>query len=187
MEGLKKCLTIAFCTLSLLVSGQEYETHAKGYVMSFGKVIPGDIEVNLEKNTVQIRKDGNISILHAKNVQKVSSFKNGNEEIYYTGSFGMSKTVIFRALSDGGLPLLYREGVKFSQYDDQEYPPYFIMKGNHIYSLGMSKKEIFEVFDGRFEKEMSDFVKENKINFKSDEGLTALFDHYNSITMMAAN
>lgn len=186
MISLKNTMTFTVCALLLMVCAPQNIWASSGYILRHGKTTTGEVDVNLEKNTVVIRVGSNISIFHANNIQKACSFKTGSEEIFYTGSFGMNKPYIFKSLSDGSLPLLYREGVKFSEYDDKEYPPYFIFKDNHIYALGLSKKEIFNVFDGSFQQEMLDFAKENDINIKNQEDLTALFSHYNAITMMVS-
>ena len=187
MRGISKPLTLLCITFSLVVSAQGDLNKTSGFVESFGEVISGEIVVNQTKNTITVKQNGMITLLHAKNVQKIVAVENGREQVYYTGAFGMNKSAIFKALSDGGMPLLYREGVKFSEFDEIVYDPFFFIKDNQIFSLGNSKKEIYEIFDGHFQKDMEAFSKENKIDFKSIEGLTALFNHYNAIAMMAAN
>ncbi len=169
-------LLLICIALSVLGSPQK-----PGFVLSFGEMITGDIKVDLEKNNVLIKEGKNMSFLPASKVEKVMQIAtNGQQEIFYSGNFGLNnKPLLFQALVDGTLPLLFREGLKFNEYEDDTYPPFFIYKNDQIFSLGESKKEMIAVFDSEFQNEIAQFIKENKINVKSREDLVSLFNYYN--------
>lgn len=190
MKSISIFLTVNFLFLSSIFAHDQREADKSSYVLSFGKVLTGTVEVNLESNDVIIRDGLDITHLPASKVQKISSTddKTGVELIYYSGVFGLNNDpFLFETLSDGEIPLLYREGLKFSKYDEEFYSPFFVLINDQIFALSSSKKEILSIFAPEAAEAMKEFMKEHKTDLSSAEDLKMLFDHYNAERLLAAN
>ena len=136
----------------------------------------GEVSINLQSNLITIKKGRNRTSLPASQVRKVE-LSNGLS--YYSGTFGEDpKYIFFEVLSDGTIPLLFREGVKFSRYDTEPFPPFFILRNNSIFSVG-DKKALFEFFE-EYAKEMKAFVKNERLSLKTKDDLIRVFEEYNS-------
>ncbi|MEM9328373.1 MAG: hypothetical protein AAGA85_22080 [Bacteroidota bacterium] len=160
---------------------------ASGMVSGFGLVVTkvdsiyGMIKLDLKENRVTIKgPDNRYHSLVASQVNRVIIGKGFKQEQYASAVFGAdSEIYFFRVLSEGKVSLYYREGVKFSRFDNTPFPPYYAFIGNALYSLG-NKKECLAIF-GLEEKNMRDFMKAKGLDYGDQRDLTMLFNHYNGV------
>lgn len=152
-----------------------------GLVVTKLDTIRGKVEVDLVRNIVTVREGTKYHSIVASQVRKVIINEPGNPRGYFSGSFGADgHYILFEILSMGNAILLFREGVKFSQFDEESFPPYFVSKENSIYSVN-SKKEFLSHLEDKAEA-VKDFVKANKISFTKKADLVSLFHFYNGIS-----
>ena len=85
---------------------------------------------------------------------------------------------LFEAIVTGTAPLLYREGLKFEQHDDEDFPPFFTKVQNSVFSLG-NKRTILSFLEGM--GSYGDYIKEHKLKIKEKQDLILLFCHVNGI------
>lgn len=158
------------------------DTMNSEYLISHGKVIYGNTDINLAMNDAMLRVGRDIIHYPPNQIDKIAVKEGENDEVqlYYSGMFGLNnKQYLFKILSEGNRTLLYREGLKFSAYDETEYPPYFVLVDNQIYSLSTNKKELTKQIDSDYQKELLAYLKNNQIDIQEADGLTELFDYYN--------
>jgi hypothetical protein len=136
---------LVFFSIALLIHTNE------GLVITQTDSLKGSVQVILDSNQV-IYRNGNIyRSLPASQVRRVEVEQNGAPMIYLSGSFGENKKAyLFEVLSDGKLPLLYREGIRIRQYDDTTFPPYFMKIGISMYSLS-DKKQLMKAMSDQKE------------------------------------
>ena len=116
----------------------------------------------------------------ASQIKKVVLKESDGDRGYFSGVFGADgKHLLFTILSEGRITLLYRENVKFSEFDEEVFPPYFVAKENSIFSVGTKKEFLAQLADRS--AEMKDFVKVNKTDFSSKESIAQLFHFYNGV------
>jgi hypothetical protein len=171
-----KVIALSLCYLFLGI----YAFSNEGIVITNTDSISGQIKVDLEQNRITVREGNSYSYLYARDIKKVTIKKEEKDQVYITAPFGFnSEWFLFEALSDGKLPLLYREGIKLSKYDEEEFPPIFMKIDESVYSLD-SKKQVLEAMNDR-SGDVKNYLKSNKTNFSDKEDLTKLFDFYNSL------
>ncbi|MEP2026549.1 MAG: hypothetical protein ABJH98_01645 [Reichenbachiella sp.] len=156
------------------------------YIVSHGKVIFGDTDINLAYEDAIIRSGNDIVHYPSSQIEKVAVIddKTGNVELYHSGSFGLNnRQYLFQILAEGQTTLLYREGLKFSAYEDTEYPPFFILVNDQVYSLSSDRKEMLKQLDNSFQKETNNYIKENKLTLSNQEDMIKLFNFYNLMTL----
>lgn len=156
------------------------------YIISHGKVIFGDTDINLEYEDAIIRSGNDIIHYPPNQIDKVAVIDEttGDVELYHSGSFGLNnKQYLFKILVEGQTTLLYREGLKFSAYEDTGYPPFFILVNNQVYSLSDDKKELLKQLDSNFQKEIASYIKENKLDLSLQNDMIQMFNHYNLMTL----
>lgn len=83
---------------------------------------------------------------------------------------------LFEAKINGQNLLLYREGMKFEQYAEIEYSPYFTIIENSIVSLG-DKKVVKSLKSSN--NELSEFMGSNKLKGKTPDELHEIFHFIN--------
>lgn len=178
---MKPTLTILLSLLlvfSLQAQNHDISRASSGYLIIHSDSITGIISIDLESNTVVLRTAAVIHNYSAKQVDKVVYFdNNGLFKTYVSGYWGADhQSIFFEELVGGANPLLFREGVKFDQFDEDDFPPYFTRKAESIYSLG-NKRDILNLFSNV--NEISAFVRKNKLKIKIREDLILLFSHVN--------
>ncbi len=178
---------LLYVTMISIAKAQQTKS---GYLVTRGNMLIGTVQIDMIKNQASLETEEKMEFFSAKETQKAAIIdpKTGELCVYYTGTFGMnSSPFFFEALTDGDLPLLYREGVKFNKYEETPFPPYFILKEGVVYSLGFSKNEVLEVFSNEYQDEMAGFIKSNKLKLNKKEDLISLFEHYETVFQVAAN
>lgn len=156
------------------------------YIVSHGKVIFGDTDINLAYEDAIIRSGNDIVHYPSSQIEKVAVIddKTGHVELYHSGSFGLNnKQYLFQILAEGQTTLLYREGLKFSAYEDTQYPPFFILVNDQVYSLSSDRKEMLKQLDNSFQKEINSYIKENRLALSNQEDMIKLFNFYNLMTL----
>lgn len=181
---MKKNLSIFifFVLVSVLASAQEGVNSSTGYVRTYSETLEGDVQVNLEGDDLMIRSGRNIYNWTADKVISAAMIdeKTGEQIVYVTGTFGMNTNqFFFEVLSGGKMSLLYREGLKFSEYDEEVYPPYYILLEGSIHSMPQNKKEFLALFDGEYADEMADYFKSKTIDLDDKIELSSMFSAYN--------
>lgn len=173
---MKSTLTVLLllAVYSLHAQNHDFSEANSGYLITHSDSLKGAVSIDLESNTVLLKTQSGIYNHSAKQVDKVVFFdNNGMFKTYVSGYWGADhQSILFEELVGGTNPLLFREGVKFDQFDDEDFPPYFTRKGESIYSLG-NKRDILNLFQN--ENEIAAFVKKNKLNVKIREDLILLF------------
>lgn len=152
------------------------------YIVSHGKIIFGDTDINLEYEDAIIRSGNDIVHYPSSQIDKVAVIdeKTGDVELYHSGSFGLNnQQYLFQILVEGQTTLLFREGLKFSAYEETIYPPFFILVDDQVYSISSDKKEMIKQLDSRFQKEISSYIKDNKLDTSIKEDMMKLFNYYN--------
>ncbi|PIB36101.1 hypothetical protein BFP72_12195 [Reichenbachiella sp. 5M10] len=182
---MKRKIVCSACALllSIGICAQGDPHNESGFIVTPDEVIYGDVTINVDGNDLMIRTGRHIYNWTADKVTKVAVInpETGMTEKYVSGTFGMNEqNFFFEVLSDGKIVLLYREGLKFSKYDELEYAPYYVLMDGVIHSLAQSKKEFMGLFAEHHENEMSDFIKEKGIDLKNRSDLTKAFDYYNT-------
>ena len=168
-------ISLELCAINL--GSEAYD----GLVVTKVDTIHGKVEVDLVRNIVKVRSGSKYYNMVASQVKKVIVYEPGFPRSYFSGSFGPdNQYILFEILSTGKVNLLFREGVKFSQFDEEAFPPFFISRDNSIYSVS-TKKEFLSHLDQRAE-EVKAYLKQNKTSFGSKADLVALFDFYNGIS-----
>ena len=171
-------LLLLISAFSLRAQNHDISDANSGYLITHTDSISGIISIDLESNTVVLRKDAVIHNYSAKQIGKVVYFdNNGVFKTYVSGYWGADhQSILFEQLVGGTSPLLFREGVKFDQFDEDDFPPYFTRKASSIYSLG-NKRDILNLFSNV--DEIAAFVRKNKLKVKIKEDLILLFSHVN--------
>ena len=179
-------LATIFVACSSMTFGQTYNAKASksGYVLTLTDSIVGNVTVNFDGNNIMVKSGSQYQNFQADQVKKVVTVSaQKGVSVYYSGYFGSNpRKFLFEAKVDGEVPLLYREGLKFDTFEEEEYAPYFVLNGGSVYNLD-SKKSILAAFSN--DKEIVGFVKANKLKLKSPEDLLQLFSHYNSASSSA--
>ncbi|MDW3195567.1 MAG: hypothetical protein R8G66_24540 [Cytophagales bacterium] len=143
-------------------------------VVTLADTLYGEVHVDFITNKIRIRNDKNYQFITASQVRWIKK----TDRHYCVAAFGVeSRYFIFEVLSKGGKSLLYREGVKFNPYDDEAFPPFFVLEDRSAYSLA-TKKDVLSTF-GQRQKKVKEFVKANGLSFESREDLSRIFDYYN--------
>ncbi len=149
----------------------------KDIVYTVTDSITGSVQVMMQSNQIMVKTESEYMNMHARNFTKV--VLGGGKKIYHSAPFGFNSSwFIFETLSDGKVPLLYREGIKMSDFDENTFPPFYMLIDGSVYSLE-SKKQVLEVFDDQKDI-IKDYMKDNKVDFEDRESLTNLFSFYNS-------
>ncbi len=158
----------------LVLVNSAYSGSGQDMIVTLSDTLYGDVQVDLVTNQIRLRNEKNYQYLSASQVKWIIKL----DRSYCIAAFGEeSKFLIFEVLSSGSKPLLYREGVKFNPYDEETFPPYFVLEDRSAYSVS-SKKDVLSVF-GQSEKKIRDFVKNRGLSFSSKEDLSLIFDYYN--------
>jgi len=180
--NMKTFFTSIFLSAGLSAYGQRHDLSKanSGYLLTHSDSLYGAITVDIESNTLLLKSKKGIQNYSAKQVKKAVFFnKAGDFKIIVSGRWGSKQeATFFEAIVGGDTPLLYREGVKFDQYDTDIFSPFFTLRGESVFSLG-NKKAILGLFKNR--NEVSEFVKKNKLKIKIREDLVLLFCHVNGI------
>ncbi|MBU2913970.1 MULTISPECIES: hypothetical protein [Reichenbachiella] len=179
----KSILFLVSVLASISISAQVGTSDSTDFVVTSGETIRGVVKVNLERNDLMIRSGRHIYNWTADKVDQVSVLdpSTGERHEYLTGGFGMNEgSFFFEVLSVGQIVLLYREGLKFSQYDETTYPPFYILQDGVLHSLAQNKKEFMSLFDGDYASEMSDYFKSNDVDISDRMKLKQMFTHYNA-------
>lgn len=98
----------------------------------------------------------------------------------------------YEVLNDGSLPLVLKKYVKTvliaKQYNSSKATEtylnsikYYVLTSNSEMTKFSADKKAFSMYFPTKENEMLAFIKENKLNVKSDNGLKILFEHYATI------
>lgn len=167
--------TITFFTILLfyLAVGSCY---GQDIVITLTDTLSGEVQLDLPGNKLRIQQGKRHQVLPASQVRWIR--KNGRN--YCVASFGIeSKMLIFEVLSRGSKSLIYREGVRFNPYDEESFPPFFILEHRSAYAVG-SKKEVLSVF-GPGEKKVKDFAKNEGLSFSEKKDLSLIFDYFNQL------
>ncbi len=181
MTGPKIYLLIALIFSLEVCAERTLDYLAEGFVVTKADTIKGEVKVDLNRNVVSVKDGSKDYNLVASQIRRVVVNGPDGSKGYLSGVFGAdSNYMLFEILSDGGIVLLYRQGVKFSQFDEEAFPPFFVARENSIYSIS-SKKEILAQMESRA-SDVKVFLKENKTDFEDKESLTALFHFYNGVT-----
>lgn len=160
----------------VILSHSAYASSGQDMVVTLADTLYGEVHVDFTSNKIRVRKESNYQYITASQVRWI---KKANKN-YCVAAFGMdSDYFIFEVLSIGEKSLLYREGVKFNPYDEDSFPPFFVLEDRSAYSLA-TKKEVLSAF-GQQEKKMKAFVKAHGLSFESKEDLVRIFDYYNDV------
>lgn len=160
--------------LLLLVSHLAFSNTNQDMVITLTDTLYGEVQVDFAANKIMLRNHKNYQYLTASQVQWIKK----NDRSYCVAAFGVeSKFLIFEVLSKGAKSLLYREGVKFNPYDEDTFPPYFVLEDRSAYSVA-TKKDVLSVF-GQHDKKIKNFVKNHGLSFSEKEDLSRIFDFYN--------
>ena len=183
METMKlMSLTGALLLLSLTAIAQVHDLSKSnsGYLLTHTDSIYGSITLDLSSNMLLIKSSEGLTNFAAKEIIKVVFIdQTGDLRTFVTGFWASHPNAyFFEAIVTGETPLLYREGLKFDNYDEEDFPPYFTKIESSIYSLG-SKKEIMNLLDasGNYD----DFIKANKLKIRQTKDLILLFRHVNGV------
>lgn len=149
-----------------------------GTIETHTHTLSGEIRIDVDRNQVLIKEGLSYNLVHASNIKRVNLIS--KDKTYTCASFGENEDwMIFEILSEGKIPLLYREGIKMSRYDETEFPPFYMLVGSSIYPLD-SKRQLLVVFD-QYESRIKSFLKDHKTSFADRKQLTSLFDFCNNI------
>ena len=153
----------------------------EGLVVTKTDSIYGEVKIDLANNRVNIKGyDNRHHSLLASQIERIIIGRGPQQKTYASAVFGADSDVhLFEILSEGKLSLFYRDGVKFSRFDQDTFPPYFVRVGNSLYSIG-GKKEFFEVF-GDEGKAMRDYVKEKGLQYGDFDDMVTIFNHFNGV------
>lgn len=164
--------------------GNENERNIE-YIISHGNIIYGDTDINLAHEDAMLRNGKDITHYPPNQIEKIAvRERTGEIRLYFSGAFGLNNEQhLFEILSEGRRTLLFREGLKFSAYDETVYSPYFLLVEGRIYALSNNKKELCGQIDKGMQKELSIYIKDQKISLEDKAGLIRLFDHYNTSQM----
>lgn len=158
----------------ILFSKSAFANSEKDMIVTLADTLYGEVQVEIATNQISLRNGKNYQYLTASQVRWIR--KNGRN--YCVAAFGIeSRFLIFEVLSKGSKSLLYREGVKFNPYDDEVFPPYFVLEDRSAFSVG-TKREVLSVF-GNHERKIKDFVKSRGLSFENKEDLSKIFNYYN--------
>lgn len=165
----------AFIFLLILSSSNSvFSGIGQDMVVTLTDTLYGEVQLDIAANKIGIRNKKNYQFLTASQVKWIR--KAGNN--YCVAAFGGQSTYfIFEVLSKGSRALLYREGVKFNLYDEEAYPPYFVLNSRSAYSVG-TRKDVLSVF-GSKEKEIKAYIKAHGLTITRKEDLSQIFDYYN--------
>jgi len=108
----------------------------------------------------------------------------------YKPADGATLSTFYQVLSDGETPLLKRSFKKVMEnkpYNSAttvktflDVNNYYLVKNNQLAKIRRDKKAILTSL-GDYTAELEDFIKTNKLNFRSDADLIMLFTFYNSL------
>ncbi|MGB3467984.1 MAG: hypothetical protein WBA74_22050 [Cyclobacteriaceae bacterium] len=173
---------------TIVIKGQNLSIHQskEGYVITNNDSIGGVITLDLNSNSILLKSKSGIRTLSAKLLKKVVlTDSKGVSRTFVSGFWGFEqKTRLFEQLVAGNNSLLYREGLKFGRYEEEESSAYFTLVNGSVYSLG-TKKEIINLFTHK--KKIADFVKEYKLDVNVREDLILLFSHANETSGLRIN
>lgn len=168
-----KLLTLTILT-TVVLSHSVFSSSGQDMVVTLSDTLYGEVQVDIVMNKVRIRIDKNYQYLTASQVRWIQQ----SDRHFCVAAFGEdSRYMIFEVLSKGAKALLYREGVKFNIYDEDDFPPYFVLHDRSAYSVG-TKKEMLSVF-GDLEKKVKAYAKIEGLSFESKTDLSRIFDYYN--------
>ncbi|SMD37070.1 hypothetical protein SAMN04488029_3222 [Reichenbachiella faecimaris] len=188
-DQLMKSVTLILTLLSFQMAKGDSNKMVRDkdeYIISHGKTIFGDTDINLVYEDAIIRSGNDIMHYPSSQIDKVAVIDHatGDVELYHSGSFGLNqKQYLFKILAEGQATLLYREGLNFSAYEEMEYPPFFILIDNQVYSLSAEKNEMLRQLDNGFQREISRYIKEHKLVLTNEEDMIKLFNYYNLMTL----
>jgi hypothetical protein len=169
---------MSFCIILILLVLQPES--GEGTIVTYTDSLSGSIQIDLNENAVVLRVGNSYRRYYARDIKKVVLEGDGGQSIYASYPFGLNaEHFLFEQLSAGALSLLYREGLKFSKYDETNFPPFYIAIDGSVYSLG-GKKQVLEAMED--EKDLiKEYLRENKVDFEDRNSLVGLFDYYNSL------
>ena len=165
------------------------------YTTAKNKVVDVPLRYNIYNDNLEFKtSDG--SILELAHPETVERAKMGNTDMIFTDYLTTTENTkqgFFKVLAEGNLILLAKPDIFYQKAKEEAafkeaQPPKFIQKPD-IYYLqkpGMpaikirKSKDLDEVIDAH-KKEISAFIKQNKIKFKQAEDLKQLVEYYNSL------
>ena len=160
--------------LFLVPSHSAFSSSRQDKVITLSDTLYGEVLVDFTANKIRLRSENIYHFLPASQVKWIWK----EDRHFCVAAFGEeSDYLIFEVLSQGSKALLYREGVKFNPYDEQTYPPFFVLKGRSAYSVG-TKKDVLSVLY-TYEKQVRDFAKTQGLSFTRKSDLSRIFDFYN--------
>lgn len=182
MEPMKSFFTCIFILLHSLALAQVHDLSKSypGYLLTLTDSIHGNLTIDMASNTLMLKSREGLTNYAAREIQKAVYFdQKGEVRTIMSGYWGSDQQAyLFEAVVAGSTPLLYREGLKFAQHDDEDFPPFFTKVQNSVFSLG-SKRTIMNFLEevGSY----GDFVKKHKLKIKEKQDLILLFCHVNGI------
>jgi len=179
---MKNLLIIAMLLIqwSLIAQNHDLSKSNSGYLFTQGDSLYGRITIDMGDNSALVKQGNSLNHFSAKQIVKISYFDSqGDFKTLIGGLWGEdSEAILFETLVDGEIPLLYKEGLRFSKYDSETYPPYFVKKDGHIYSLG-NRKSIIKLLAQ--DKSSVSFLKSSKLKMKDKTDYMLLFSHVNGV------
>lgn len=174
---------ILLMVFTIKAQHHDFSSIHSGYLITYSDSLSGSVSIDLESNTILFKSSTGLQNYSAKQIKKVVYFDEiGVYRTIISGYWGShQEAFLFEELVGGTNPLLFRSGMKFDQFDENHFPPYFTKKAESIYSLG-NKKDIFRLFQD--ESDISDFARKNKLKVKIKEDLILLFSHANGAKPM---
>lgn len=162
--------------LSLILTFGMIDLPADGIVITHTDSLKGEVQVHLSQNRITLKANNSYTNFHAREISKVST---SNGEIYYTAPFGIGEGYyLFETISDGSVPLLYREGIKMMEFEESVYPPFFIYQNGSVYPLS-GKKQVLQIFENV--AAVKSYLKSSKPNFDDLDDLKLLFEFCNAL------
>ena len=179
MKIFLSCLFILWHTLAL-AQVHDLSKSYPGYLLTLTDSIHGNISIDMASNTLMLKSRKGLTNFAAKEIKKAVFFdQKGEVKTVVSGYWGSEQQAyLFEAIVTGSTPLLYREGLRFAQHDEEDFPPFFTKVQNSVFSLG-SRRTIMNFLEefGSY----GDFVKKHKLKIKEKQDLILLFCHVNGI------
>lgn len=165
------------------------------YTTAKTQIVDVPLRYNIYNDNLEFKtSDG--SILELAHPETVERAKMGETDMIYTDYLTTTKNTkqgFFKVLAEGNLMLLAKPDIFYQKAKEEAafkeaQPPKFILKPDVYYLQKPGKpavkvrksKDLDEVIDAH-KKEISAFIKQNKIKFKQAEDLKQLVEHYNSL------
>jgi hypothetical protein len=199
MKSIFLCLT--FLTLSICASAQwAFESwHDGKIVLESGDTLKGQVKYDLQQDLVQyIDKRGTVEVFSARKILLCEIFDELVKQyrqfysLPYSTTSGYKTLVLFELIGEGKLTIFCRErlemqtsnypyyyGGSFSRY--VLVNKYFILndKGS-VEDLSSRRADIMSLF-GKHEKNINDYMKENRLRLDDKQDFIRILAYYNSL------